>query len=1017
MRNSRSVICVAFVVFVVMCGLQLMPQRSSARSVKSPSTVFSNSTGITINAPTATTAPTVASPYPSNITVSGMTGNITNVEVTLTGLSTTRMTDLDMLLVSPTGAKYIFLADATVTNPSVLITDKTYTFRDSAATSFPLSPPEPASGAYRPTSGDSTADTFPAPAPAGPYSQPTASTFASVFNGADPNGVWSLYIADDTVGNPGNISSGWGLTITTTGSPVTFTNNSYIVINDITQPADPYGTAITVSGTTGVVSHLSVTLTGYNEANSSNVDVLLVNPSGKALIMMSDAGGSGAATNANLTFDDAASSILNSPVTGTYKPTDISSESFDTFPAPAPPRPYNAGSASGLAVFNGSPANGDWRLYVINDSTGGAGSITGGWSIDITTGPPDTPTPLGCFTPSFAGTNFGTGINPTNVAVADFNNDNKPDLAVTNQVSNDISILLGNGNGTFAAQSLITAGGGPYAIVAGKFNADTNFDLAVVNSTSNNVSILTGNGNGTFSAPTNFFVGASPISIAVGDLNNDTFQDLVVANFGGFFSGSISVLLGNGAGSFTATNPVRTRTEPAFVLITSLNGDGNKDLVVANFGSNSVSTFFGQGNGTFLLSQNLNVGNGPVAVHTIDAVGGGTPTLLVANFNGDSITNCPITGLGTYGPCVNGAQPFSPNPVSIASGDFLGSGSSMFAAALSGSNLIKMSTSLTFNVGANPNALATADFNNDGKTDLVSVNSGSNDVSVMMNNCKVAKGNLSDFNGDRRTEPAIYRPSTTQWWVSSLSIGNPVVSFGHPTDIVVSGDFDGDRLSDFSIFRPDTGVWAALDHNLRPIHFIQFGQAGDIPVAADYDGDAKTDIAVYRPSEGRFYIRRSSDNAWLFYTWGMSGDKPVPADYDGDGKDDVAVYRPSTGVWYIVKSSDGLFITTMFGIAEDKTVPGDYDGDGKADIAVWRPSTGVWWVLRSSDGGFSAMAFGTSTDIPLVGDFVDADGKYDYAVWRPSDGVWYSWRASDMTTSTFIWGIPGDTPIPSTLVR
>jgi hypothetical protein len=75
----------------------------------------------------------------------------------------------------------------------------------------------------------------------------------------------------------------------------------------------------------------------------------------------------------------------------------------------------------------------------------------------------------------------------------------------------------------------------PYAIVAGKFNADNNFDLAVANSGSNNVSIFLGNGNGTFSAATNFFVGSTPLSIAAGDLNNDGKEDLAVANFGPLF--------------------------------------------------------------------------------------------------------------------------------------------------------------------------------------------------------------------------------------------------------------------------------------------------------------------------------------------------------------------------------------------------------------------------------------------------------------------------------------------------
>lgn len=1004
-----------FITFIVANALvfaQIAVLPLLAQTEKTPSTVFSNNQSITINTASGLTAPTMAATYPSTVNVSGMAGTVTKVEVTLSGVTHTRLTDLDYLLVSPTGAKFIFLSDA---GGTVAVEDRVYNIRDDAPATMSASLDQP-SGSYKPTSGDSVADTFPAPAPAGPYNQPPSATFASTFNGADPNGTWSLYVADDTIGSPGSINSGWTLTVTTNAAPVTFTNNAYIAINDITAQSTPYGTPITVSGLTGVISHLSVTLTGLSHTAPNDIDILLVNPAGKGLILMSDAGGTTAASNANLTFDDSAPTTINTVVTGTYKPTDIISESLDTFSAPAPLRPYLTTGSNQLSNFNGSPANGDWRLFVMDDSQGNAGSISGGWSIDITTGPAGPPPPLSCFLPAFTPTNFAAGVNPTNVAVADFNNDNKPDLAVTNQVSNDVSILLGNGYGTFGSQSFITVGSSPYAIAAGKFNADNNWDLAVVNSGSNTVSILLGNGNGTFSAPVNFFVGSSPISIAVGDVNNDSKQDLVVANFGGFFSGSVSVLLGNGSGGFVAGNSVRTRTQPAFVLMTNLNGDANKDLVIANFGSDSVSTYFGLGNGTFQLNQNVAVGSGPVAVEIPAAVDvNGFRTLLAANYNGDSVTSCSVSPAGTVSSCFTNVG-YGPNPVSLTSADYLGSGAITFATALSGTNVVRFGTLTNVTVGQNPNALKTADFNNDGKPDMVSVNSGSNDVSVMINSCQVAKGNIIDYNGDRRTDYAVFRPSNSSWYIQTLNGSGAFKSFARPTDTLVPADYDGDRLADLAYFRPESGLWFAIDQYSRPIHFLQFGMVGDIPAPADYDGDIKADIAVFRPSEGKWYIRRSSDLSLQVVPWGMAGDKPVPADYDGDGKDDIAVYRPSTGVWYILRSSDGQPFIRSFGIGEDRTVQGDYDGDGKADIAVWRPSTGVWYVLRSSDGDFRAFAFGSSGDMPLIGDF-EGDGKYDYAVWRPSDGGWYVWKSSDNSASFFPWGMTGDIPLPSAYVR
>jgi subtilisin-like proprotein convertase family protein len=982
------------------------------RNLNAPLTVYSNSTPLTINTTSGLTAPTVATVYPSTIDVAGMTGSITRVAVTLDGVSTVRFNDMDFLLVSPTGAKYVFLSDGTNGTSVQLIDDRIYTFADEAGATIPNFGDAP-SGTYKPTNGDANADNFPAPAPAGPYSQPNASTFASVFNGANPNGTWALYAVDDVLGNPGSVSSGWSLTITTDGAPATFTNSNYIGLHDILATSAPYGTAVNVAGETGVISNLKVTISGLSHTNPSDIDILLVSPNGKGLVLMSDVA-STPATNADLTFDDAAATVLNTVVTGTYRPTDFGSESItDTFPAPAPLRPYHNNSAA-LSNFNGFSPNGEWRLYVVDDSQNNAGSIAGGWSLDVTTTPAPTPSPLSCSAPSFSPTNFAAGMNPTNLAVADFNNDTKPDLAVTNQVSNDVSVLLGNGDGSFGAQTLVSVGSSPYAIVAGKFNADNNWDLAVTNSGSNNVSILLGSGNGTFSAAANFFAGSSPISIATGDFNNDAKADLAVANFGGFFSGSVSVLLGTGTGAFAAGTSVRTRTQPAFVAVARFNGDANDDIVVANFGSDSVSTYFGNGAGQFQLSQNLATGAGPVSVEVADLGTDGILDIAIANYNADSITTCGGSAAGVFS-CSSPTSAGGANPVSITAADFVGSGTKTLATALSGSNLIRVLTS-NISVGQSPNAVESADFNGDGKPDLVSVNFGSNDVSVLLNSCSAARGNIFDYNGDRRTDYAVFRPSQSGYYIQSLNPGGVAKIFGRPTDKLVPADYDGDRQTDFAVWRPANGLWIIQDRFSRPLYFIQFGLAGDVPVPADYDGDGKADVAVWRPSEGKWYIRRSSDNALQIGTFGMLGDKPAPADYDGDGKDDYAVFRPSTGDWYILKSSDGGFIITHFGISEDLTVSGDYDGDGKADIAVWRPSNGAWYILKSSDGGFIATSWGTTGDFPVPGDY-EGDGKYDFAVWRPSDNIWYVRKSSDGGAIYFQWGVSTDLPIPSSLVR
>ncbi|MGC2235575.1 MAG: VCBS repeat-containing protein [Pyrinomonadaceae bacterium] len=1004
-RRMASILLVSILLF------SLSPESFAKK--KSLLTVYSNTAPITINTtPGTLSAPTTATLYPSTIDVSGMTGTITKVEVTLKGLTHLTMSQLDMLLVSPSGAKYIFLSDA---GGQIIPEDYVYTFSDTASSTLNISFPFP--GTYLPTNNSGSADVFPAPAPVAPYNSPPGATFASTFNGASPNGTWSLYVADAAIVAPGSINSGWSLNITTDGAPQTFANSAYIGINDILTPATPYGSTINVSGASGVISNLKVTLTGFSHTLPTDVDILLVSPNGRGLILMSDVG-IAAASNVNLTFDDAATGNLNPAVSGTYKPTDNNTVEFlDTFPAPAPLRPYFRTDTNQLSNFNGFNPNGDWRLFVVDDARTNAGSISGGWSLDITTIPTPPPTPATCLSPNFTPTNFPVGVNPTNMAIADFNNDTKADLAVTNQVSNDVSILNGNGDGTFASQTVVTAGSSPYAIAAGKFNADNNFDLAVVNSGSNNVSILLGDGMGGFSAPTNFFVGGSPISIAVGDFNNDTKQDLAVANFGGFFAGTVSILLGNGTGGFIAGNSVRTRTQPAFVLVTDFNNDSNQDLIVANFGADSVSTFLGSGNGTFQQAQNLfTFGRGPVAVEAGNFIGNDSfIDIAIANYNSDSIEFCSGGAGGVFTCNGNTTDAGGANPISLTSADYDGNSSIDLATALSGSNSVKVLTS-SIVVGQNPNAVRTADFNGDSRPDLITANSSTNDVSVLINSCQVAKGNLFDFDNDRRTDFSVFRPREIGWYINSLTPGGVTKNFARPTDTIVPADYDGDRFTDFAIYRPDSGLWFVIDRNSKPIHFQQFGIAEDIAAPGDFDGDGKADIAVWRPSEGNWYIRRSIDNSMMIMKFGLTGDKPVVNDYDNDGKADIAVYRPSSGDWYIFRSSDSQVYIRHFGIAEDRPVSGDYDGDGKADIAVWRPSIGVWYVLRSSDDDYRSIAWGLNGDFPVVGDY-EGDGKFDYAIWRPSEGKWYVLKSSDFGSLVFNWGTTGDFPLPSAFVR
>jgi len=187
------------------------------------------------------------------------------------------------------------------------------------------------------------------------------------------------------------------LGLASAASAATFSNNEGITINDGGSPgvlcgpgtATPYPSQISVSGLGTSVTDVNVTVSGLSHTWPDDIGLLLVSPAGQSTILMTDSGHGDDVSGINLTFDDAASGTLpdNSQLSsGTYKPSQ-GSDAGDScsapasFPDPAPASPYG----SSLSVFNGSDPNGTWKLYVIDDGIIDAGSITGGWSLDIST--------------------------------------------------------------------------------------------------------------------------------------------------------------------------------------------------------------------------------------------------------------------------------------------------------------------------------------------------------------------------------------------------------------------------------------------------------------------------------------------------------------------------------------------------------------------------------------------------------------------------------------------------------
>ena len=539
----------------------------------------------------------------------------------------------------------------------------------------------------------------------------------------------------------------------------------------------------------------------------------------------------------------------------------------------------------------------------------------------------------------FDRTGFVTGNGPAGVIVADFNHDHRPDLAVTNFDDNTVSVLMGAHGGTFTTKVDYPTGTSPAAVITADFRGDGRADLAVVNEfdgTGNpgTVSVLLGNGDGTFQTHVDYPVGNYPVGIVAADFNGDGKIDLAVVNDS---DSTVSILFGKGDGTFQSQVLVSVGNEPTSLGSGDFNADGKVDLITSNVGSGTVTVLLSKGDGSF---TRVDSSTGLLAPDF--------SALAVGDFNQDRKLDVVVS--------------------SISEGLFLllgkGDGAFEAAAPISGS------------VPDDIRFLLAADFNRDGNLDLVEEGVAGAIFVLLGNGNGTFRQPVFSFQGESATATALAYADLNGDGALDLLVTDPSL---HSLEVLL-GDDDGTfgNMTNVGFFEP-------------------YGL--DALVVADFNGDGKLDLAVaasYYPA-GQVSVELGKGDGTFgkptvsaFIANGATDtDHMLPGDFNGDGKPDLLIEDYYTSaIQILLGNGNGRFqppVITPFGSGIQDLAIGDFNGDGKSDLVITNDGGGsgsyMNIYLSNGDGTFRAGAQYPVTEYTgvAVAD-VNHDGKLDLIV-------------------------------------
>lgn len=579
------------------------------------------------------------------------------------------------------------------------------------------------------------------------------------------------------------------------------------------------------------------------------------------------------------------------------------------------------------------------------------------------------------------------GKGPVSAVVADLDGDGQLDLAVANRDSNDVSVLIGRGDGRFAAPVSYATGLAPRSIVAADLNGDGKLDLVTANAASGDLSVFVGQGAGQFGTPTSYETPPGALSVAVGDLNGDGKPDLAIATLDAGNS-RVSTLINRGDGSFfKATRYLVTGTLSSLAMA-DLDGDGKMDLAVSRSDSqsylqkNTVSVLFNAGDGSFTSPREFDSGSVSHFVLVADLNDDGRPDLALANYEGSE----------------QGAPP----NVSVLLN-------------LGGQNF---SVPVSYDVGPHPQAIVARDLNNDGKLDLAIAHAGSDHITTLLN---LGRGvfqaassiaiyswveldftlGAGDFNGDGSVDLVTTDSRDIAIWLNRGAAFDMPTSYSGgwhyfystSANAVAAGDLNGDDKPDIAVGGGDGDIGLLFNRGDGTFAAATKFSAGQTPQAiaiGDLNGDGKPDLATadHNSSDVSVLLNagRGTFATTLHYPAGEGAKSLAMSDLDGDGKFDLVVGHYSTGIVSVLinRGHDfAPFTNYTAGKGSNSVALGDLNGDGKPDLAVTsQESNDVGVLINQGDGMFSAgvsYAVGLSPEALVLAD-VDTNGTLDVLV-------------------------------------